>query len=538
MSLHSDYDGPSNPPMEPFLFHSDPHVCPRTNTIARLAARLDEKRVVHVRGTPSSGKTVLANLLWHHYLERGERVVFTDHWPSDALDARMHIASLCRKAGYHEIQPHNLANANLVFIFDEAQQSYGASGSGLWSGFIKQQAYANAGPRICLFSSYGSPSTGATKRRDGTTPHIFDVSRRVSITLSSVLESPDICLFYNEEEFEDVVTRICKNPTARFKLDPAAHKYLYSITSGHPGAVTGLLYLIFRTYRSMLKRHPNAQVTKELLIQALDDEHHVFEVLKMCAVNRSFPEQRDLTPQACDVLRKVLVDGSIPYNFGDPGFNDCYEMGWIHSEATDTDAAEIVCVLPSKLHEKFIEYYLNLRDPKPFPLEKFPTLTELCDAVLRKFSPKNLLLSLDGRLATSARPRPPEAQFQDEWYRAFKSLLGPDVAISSEWSRYGDGSIDFRIVGPAWGIELLRDGNRLAEHCNRFSDKGAYHQCIKNGWIKDWIILDCRHSEPRKYNVGGTKLWRVVFKNDYSSARVLDCDNQEIIKEFTLINSS
>ena len=102
----------------------------------------------------------------------------------------------------------------------------------------------------------------------------------------------------------------------------------------------------------MLKKHPNVQVTKELLIQALDDEHRVFETLKACAVNRSFPEQRDLTPQACDVLRKVLVDGSIPYNFGDPGFNDCYEMGWIHSEATDTDAAEIVCVLPSKLHEK------------------------------------------------------------------------------------------------------------------------------------------------------------------------------------------
>ena len=102
----------------------------------------------------------------------------------------------------------------------------------------------------------------------------------------------------------------------------------------------------------MLKKHPNVQVTKELLIQALDDEHRVFETLKACAVNRSFPRRRDITPQARDVLRKVLVDGSIPYNFGDPGFNDCYEMGWIHSEATDTDASEIVCVLPSKLHEK------------------------------------------------------------------------------------------------------------------------------------------------------------------------------------------
>jgi len=28
----------------------------------------------------------------------------------------------------------------------------------------------------------------------------------------------------------------------------------------------------------MLKKHTNVQVTKELLIQALDDEHRVFEI--------------------------------------------------------------------------------------------------------------------------------------------------------------------------------------------------------------------------------------------------------------------
>ena len=96
--------------------------------------------------------------------------------------------------------------------------------------------------------------------------------------------------------------------------------------------------------------------------------------------------------------------------------------------------------------------------------------------------------------------RPPEAQFQDEWYYAFKSLLGHDVVISSEWSRSGDGRIDFRIVGPVWGIELLRDGDRLSKHCNRFLDNSSYHRWIRNGYIKDWIILDCRHSRPQKYS--------------------------------------
>jgi len=59
-------------------------------------------------------------------------------------------------------------------------------------------------------------------------------------------------------------------------------------------------------------------------------------------------------------------------------------------------------------------------------------------------------------------------------------------------------------VGPAWGVELLRDGDRLAEYCNRFLEKGSYYQWIANSQIKDWIILDCRHSIPQKYGVIAT----------------------------------
>jgi hypothetical protein len=34
----------------------------------------------------------------------------------------------------------------------------------------------------------------------------------------------------------------------------------------------------------------------------------------------------------------------------------------------------------------------------------------------------------------------------------------------------------------------------------------------------------------------GTKLWRAVFKSDYSSVYVLDCNNQEVISEFPLMD--
>ena len=134
---------------------------------------------------------------------------------------------------------------------------------------------------------------------------------------------------------------------------------------------------------------------------------------------------------------------------------------------------------------------------KPFPIQQFPSPASLCAAVLRNFSRKNLLSS---SFSTSAISRPPEAQFQDEWYRAFYTAVGHGVAISSEWSSDQSGRIDFRVKDPAWGFELLRDGDRLGQHCDRFLAQGSYGRWIAQGFITDWIILDCRHSAPQKYS--------------------------------------
>lgn len=533
MSIHADYVPPSLPPSKGQLFIEDNlYICPRTDTIRKLATILDEERVAHVRGTPASGKTTLAHLLESYYIKCGEPVVFLNGW-HNVSKPTTHLIRECEANGYSGIDRHNLLSTNIVFIFDEAQQSY--YDLDLWLGIIKTQSGAFAGPKICLFSSYGSPATGPTNYPLGSTPIHFGAEQRISITPSPFVEN-GVCLFYSEQEFKDVVSRACSIPTRKFALDPAACEYLYSITGGHPGATTALLKFTFSTYRSDLKNHVIECVTKDLLIQALDDESKVFQLLQNSPVQRSFPSDKKLTVEAANVLREVLQHGSIRRQLNNPGIRLCYEEGWVHSEATDLLADHIVCVLPSKLHEKFIEYHLGLRNPLPFPFKEYPSLPVFCEAVLRKFSRTGLLLSRTKRLGASAQVRPPEAQFQDEWYRAFNSLLGHGHAISSEWSQSRDGRIDFRIVGPAWGIELLRDGDRLAEHCNRFSATGAYYRWIANNWIKDWIILDCRHSRPRKYRVTGTRLWRAVFKSDYSSVYVLDNNNQVVIPEFPLMN--
>lgn len=98
----------------------------------------------------------------------------------------------------------------------------------------------------------------------------------------------------------------------------------------------------------------------------------------------------------------------------------------------------------------------------------------------------------------SGRVRPPEAVFQDVFYQAFWQATRSRIAISSEWTEKGNGRIDFYIVGPSWGFELLRDGDRIEEdHCARFRKHGIYHPWIQAHSLREWIVLDCRHSIPR-----------------------------------------
>lgn len=136
---------------------------------------------------------------------------------------------------------------------------------------------------------------------------------------------------------------------------------------------------------------------------------------------------------------------------------------------------------------------------KPFPVTSYPDIEALTLKVLQRFSRTMLCMAERGqRYGPSGNPRPLEAAYQDEFYRCFGEEVGPGVGIVSEWSCVGQGRIDFHIITPGWGFELLRDGDRLLEHCKRFEPCGTYHQSIQQGLLTDWLILDCRRSIPRK----------------------------------------
>jgi hypothetical protein len=198
---------------------------------------------VNVRGTPASGKTVLARLLFNHYQDRQVPVIYIPSWPQKQTDSYTSIlVREAKDAGYDFVTYATLVDANIVIILDEAQMSYGDNG--LWLGLIKSQSGSREGPRIALFTSYGNPTTGPEVNLIGSPLAFLGPQQRVSITPSNIQYSPKIALFYNSGEFNDVVSRHCQDDRSLLKLDDGASDYLFNLTNGHPGAVDGVLNML------------------------------------------------------------------------------------------------------------------------------------------------------------------------------------------------------------------------------------------------------------------------------------------------------
>lgn len=202
--------------------------------------------VVHVRGTPASGKTTLANLLAQR-LKNTHRVVFIENWGISPLSSTDYLVSRAHRAGYLDVTKDDFfgrRHDNLIFIIDEAQVTY--VDTLLWYTAIKTRIGLFSGPSFCLFSSYGSPNTGAPSFNYpvATTPPILRKEQRVSLTIPAGSQMPKISLFYTTSEFKDVIARFCQQPSVDFTLAEDLQNHLYSFTDGHPGIVHALLTFI------------------------------------------------------------------------------------------------------------------------------------------------------------------------------------------------------------------------------------------------------------------------------------------------------
>lgn len=86
-------------------------ISPRTRSIETLAHLIDEHAIIHVRGTPASGKSTMAKLLFRHYsrhylTQRQPMIVFVADWKDwveNNMDTVGFLVRQCHQLG-HRIQ--------------------------------------------------------------------------------------------------------------------------------------------------------------------------------------------------------------------------------------------------------------------------------------------------------------------------------------------------------------------------------------------------------------------------------------------------
>ena len=194
-----------------------------------------------------------------------------------------------------------------------------------------------------------------------------------------------------------------------------------------------------------------------------------------------------VVPEVLDQL------GEVP---GKTALRKCFEFGWLYNEAIGP--TEVLYTFPSPLHMRYIQ--LRLLGNLDGGIISENNIVAFVIAVIRKFIPLNLSAR---RTFGATIQSTPEAQFQDEFYRACISHTNNCVLSFPEFGNKR-GRIDFLIPMKKWGIELLRNGDRLNAHATRFTT-GEYGQWISDHKINDYAIVDFRTTLPRSNHKGQFK---------------------------------
>ena len=234
-----------------------------------------------------------------------------------------------------------------------------------------------------------------------------------------------------------------------------------------------------------------------LTVDTYDEEFSLDYI--MCnlagAFTRGLPEDKDLSdhPDVSRVLRRLLISGRVTEGTDNAAIRYCHRKGWIYAE--DAPGPQSY-TFATPFHHAALSWRLQPTDDLP----QFGNPYALSLAVLEQFKPSQMKKSIR-RVDGGSTDLPPEAQYQDEYYRSLIAVTRGNVRISPEFAsarkaKITGRNIDFFIPGAKWGIEITREGDRLNNYAARFEVDGAYGKWLKDGDMTDYVLLDCRTTIP------------------------------------------
>lgn len=377
--------------------------------------------------------------------------------------------------------PENLPvqiTPNTILILDEAQTTY-------WDKIFwnKFKNPGLQGMRVVAFASHGSSGyTGA----DNLSPMWIGKEQHVGLARLDCGDGILVGLLFTREEFNALVRlKFHDNRFSDSFLD-----CVFDMTNGHVGACEELMKCV-TAHKSYRERVKSAEYTYEMFITGVSMADIPQAIYKGTVFGRGLPqanvlrENLDVTAVMSEVIRKESIVCPDDYLASNPDNDDkrkaalrmIFRSGWLHTEAR-ADIDGILYTFASPLHRRCINWKLNgsplesrIIEPNPF---------EFSLAVIQRFSQRSL--------------EKHEIGLQDEFYSASSKHANGSVSFPEFGTK--NGRIDFFIRSKKWGVELLRDGNRLGQHARRFTE-GEYGKWIEKGWMSDYIIIDFRTRPPK-----------------------------------------
>ncbi|KAJ6037103.1 hypothetical protein N7540_001382 [Penicillium herquei] len=337
----------------------DSLISPRADTVHQLTKTLYEVGVVHVRGTPASGKTVLARLLQENYERNNITVLYIENWKGPGrYEFKLMSAGFKQDSRFG--QPTYIQEGDYVIIMDDAETSF--DDMEFWNGFVRKALKRESKVQICLFSRYGCPISGTDQDPCSLLhPERFLPRHRVSILPSRMDSAPPFGLYFTRQEFDDVVRRYCAysywNPQLR--LEGSAKNKIFDITRGHPGAVVSILQTLQEVYREELG-NPVFKITEEHTNDCFD-KLDFFQRIASPQFKRSLPGPT-VSLEALQVLNRVFQNKVIDYEGDNKGSSECYVNGLVQVDAIKGNRRRfydrrerVVCLFPSGFHERYFK---------------------------------------------------------------------------------------------------------------------------------------------------------------------------------------
>ena len=466
----------------------------RTEKCIQCIQKLQEFKVLLLRSPPCSGKSSFATLLEHHAKEIGYEKVYSisllGFRATENNDVLDFWKSHSRFPAFDEIFQTE-SDQKILVVIDETQMIYKSPTSKLWEilkNHMNPSRRKNNNLLVLLLAAYGEIASNTTQDNNY-------AGAPITFTQTLGLEF----LYFEKSEFQQLTQKFNSTKYGRTSfISGTVGDCIYNLTAGHAGLARITLQMIADVFYS---HSTTAAICDDQSITAYILSSKFYnKILDVRAVPRRSNSSNPLTGTEVSVLMDVLLSPTdrIPV----------YPSGALNLAATQLVMSG---VLSSDLNNSIgfpSPILRSIQINRLFGSEgngRISSFEEFIRKTLALLKPSVLANSL----SASNDRKLYERQFQTEFYRCAMSVLGgrhgycsPDVGRI-----FGaPGYLDFYVE--KWGVELVRDGDKLNEHAERFLPGGKYANIPMN----NHAIINFKFSERHRV---AKRLARPKVRNEW-----------------------